>query len=182
MITLLLCSLLVSLIELGLLLNGLRLKLVEPLNEFGHVLALERHWKASVLQLLVARVVQDAAEGIYQRAGPIASFILLAAGWLRHIVAVKKAFVVQDYRESQAVDRLERFDVQCRNQLLFKATRRSWFCETGLAVYGSCSSASFFDVFDPDEVFAWDLLVLNEGQHKVFPLHGRFVLSLLSLG
>ena len=107
---------------------------------------------------------------------------MLAAGGLCHIVAVKKALVVQDYRESQAVDRLERLDVQRRNQLLFETARWSWVCKASLTVYGSCSTCSFFYVFDPDEVFAWELLVLHEGQHKIFPLHGRFVLSLLSLG
>ena len=65
MFGILLLGSLVALIELGLLFNRLRLKLVEALNEFGHVLALERHRKATILQLLVVRVVQDAAKGIY---------------------------------------------------------------------------------------------------------------------
>ena len=174
---------LISLIKLGLLFNGLLLKLVEALDQLGHVLALERHRKASVLQLLVARVVKNAAEGIYQRASPIVSFILLAAWGLCHIVAVKKAFVVQDYRESQAVDCLERFDIQCGNQLLFEPSSWWWWvCEAGLAVYGSCSSSCFFSVFDLDEVFTWELLVLHEREDKVFPLHGRFFLSLLCIG
>ena len=102
---------------------------------------------------------------------------MLGLAGLGHVVAVEQALVVQDYGEGESVDRLERFDIECRNQLLFDGSRHQ-VCESCLAVSGRCALIACFYFH---EEFPLQLLVLQEGEDKVFSLDDRFLFLLLFL-